>query len=146
MWHFPGQAPKQVCFFIQVQALAKLLYGTACHAALSCIRLFATLWTVARQAPLSMGFPRQEYWSGLPFPLSGDLLDPGIKPMSLTSAFAGGFFFASGTWEIPCNLYQHPFPEFFSSCITETLCPLNNNLQFPPPPSPWQPPSYLLSL
>ena len=39
-----------------------------------------TLWTVARQAPLSMGFSRQEYWSGLPFPSSGDLPDPGIKP------------------------------------------------------------------
>ena len=108
---------------------------------LSHVWLFATPWTVAHQAPLSTGFSRQEYRSGLPFPLSGDLLDPGIKPVSLTSAFAGGFFIASSTWEIPCNLYQHPFPEFFSSCITETLCPLNNNLQFPPPPSPWQPPS-----
>ena len=41
-----------------------------------------TLWTIACQAPLSMGFPRQEYWSGLPFPSPGDLLDPGIQPMS----------------------------------------------------------------
>ena len=40
----------------------------------------ATPWTVARQAPLSMGFSRQEYWSGLPFPSPGDLPDPGIKP------------------------------------------------------------------
>ena len=39
----------------------------------SCVRLFATPWTIARQAPLSMGFSRQEYWSGLPFPLPGDL-------------------------------------------------------------------------
>ena len=39
-----------------------------------------TPWTVARQAPLSMGFPRQEYWSGLPFPSPGDLPDPGIEP------------------------------------------------------------------
>ena len=43
---------------------------------------FATLWTVALQAPLSMGFSRQEYWSGLPFPPPGDLPDSGIKPMS----------------------------------------------------------------
>ena len=42
----------------------------------------ATPWTVARQAPLSMGFSRQEYWSGLPFPSPGDLPDPGIKPAS----------------------------------------------------------------
>ena len=41
--------------------------------------LFVTLWTVARQAPLSMGLPRQEYWSGLPLPSPGDLPDPGIK-------------------------------------------------------------------
>ena len=48
---------------------------------LSCVRLFATPWTVARQALLSMGFSRQEYWSGLPFPSPGDLPDPGIEPV-----------------------------------------------------------------
>ena len=46
------------------------------------VRLFATPWTVAYQAPPSMGFSRQEYWSGLPFPSPGDLPDPGIKPGS----------------------------------------------------------------
>ena len=46
---------------------------------LSRVRLFATLWTEAYQAPLSMGFSRQEYWSGLPFPSPGDLPDPGIE-------------------------------------------------------------------
>ena len=49
---------------------------------LSHVRLFATLWTVVHQAPPSMGFSRQEYWSGLPFPSLGDLPDPGIKPGS----------------------------------------------------------------
>ena len=49
---------------------------------LSHVQLFATPWTVARQAPLSMGFSRQEYWSELPFPSPGDLLDPGIEPRS----------------------------------------------------------------
>ena len=49
---------------------------------LSRVRLFATLWTVGHQAPLSMGFPRQEYWSGLPSPSPGDLPNPGIKPRS----------------------------------------------------------------
>ena len=44
---------------------------------------FATPWTVAHQAPLSMGFPQQEYWSGLPFPSPGDLPNPGIDPGSL---------------------------------------------------------------
>ena len=51
---------------------------------LSRVRLFVTPWTVAYQAPLSMGFSRQEYWSGLPFPSPGDLPDPGIKPGSPT--------------------------------------------------------------
>ena len=56
--------------------------------------------TVALQAPVSMGFSRQEYWSGLPFPPPGDLPDPGIKPMTLMSpALAGGFFTTSATWE-----------------------------------------------
>ena len=49
---------------------------------LSRVQLFATLWTVAHQAPLSMGFSRQEYWSGLPFPFPGDLPNPGIEPRS----------------------------------------------------------------
>ena len=51
---------------------------------LSSVRLFVTPWTVAHQAPPSMGFSRQEYWSGLPFPSPGDLPDPGIKPRSPT--------------------------------------------------------------
>ena len=49
---------------------------------LSHVQLFATLWTIARQAPLSMGFSRQEYWSGWPFPSPGSLPDPGIEPSS----------------------------------------------------------------
>ena len=57
---------------------------------LSYVRLFVILWTVAHQAPLSMGFSRQEDWSGLPFPPPGDLTDPGIK--SVSPIFAGGFF------------------------------------------------------
>ena len=53
----------------------------------------ATLWTVAHQVPLSMGFPRQEYWNELPFPPPGDLPDPGIKFMPFASpALAGRFY------------------------------------------------------
>ena len=60
---------------------------------LSRVQLFAIRGTVACQAPLSMGFSRQEYWSGVPFPPQEDLLDPGIKPESLASpALADGFF------------------------------------------------------
>ena len=60
---------------------------------LGCVRLFVTPWTVGRQAPLSMGFSRQEYWSGVPSPSPGDLPDPEIRPESPVSpALAGGFF------------------------------------------------------
>ena len=56
----------------------------------SCLTGFVTPWTVALQAPLSMGFPRQGYWSGLPFPSPGDLLGSGVESMSTT--LADGFF------------------------------------------------------
>ena len=64
-----------------------------CVCVLSCVQLFATPWTVACQAPLPMGFSRQEYWSGLPFPAPGDLPDPGIEPTSPVSpVLIVGFF------------------------------------------------------
>ena len=66
------------------------------------VQLFATQWTVAHQAPLSMGFSRQEHWSELPCPPPGDLPDPGTEPTSLTApALAGRFFTTSATWK-PC--------------------------------------------
>ena len=74
-------------------------YLTTCQAVTHCVcvlshaRPFATLWTVARQAPLSMKIFRQEYWSWLPFPTPGDLSDPGIKTVSpISPALAGRFF------------------------------------------------------
>ena len=69
---------------------------------LSCVQLFVTLWTVACQTPLSMGFSRQEYCSRLPFSPPGDLPNPGIELASLASlALACGFFTASASWEAP---------------------------------------------
>ena len=70
---------------------------------LICVQLFATPWMVARQAPLSMEFSRQEYWSRLPFPSPGDLPNPGIKPAFPASpAMACRFF----TTEPPGKLLQ----------------------------------------
>ena len=64
-----------------------------------------TPWTAAHQAPLSMGFFRQDYWSGLPCPIPGDLPDPGIEPMSpMSPPLAGGFF----TTEPPSKLSEVP--------------------------------------
>ena len=61
------------------------------------LQLFAAPWTVAHQAPLSMGFSRQEYWSGLPCPPSGDFPDPGIEPVS--PYIGRRVLYHSTTWE-----------------------------------------------
>ena len=77
----------------------------------SCVWLFVTLWSIALQAPLSMGFSRQEYWSGLPCPPPGDLSDPWMEPASLMSpASAGGFFTTSATGE------SVDIKEFLTAC------------------------------
>ena len=78
----------------------------------------ATPQTVARQAPLSIGFSRQEYWSGLPCPSPGDLPDPGIEPTSLKSlALVGRFFTTSTTWEALSS------PTFVQNAISESALP-----------------------
>ena len=85
---------------------------------LSRVRLPATPWTVAHQAPLSMGFSRQEYWSGLPRPPPWDLPDPGIEPLSLASpALAGMFLITSATWEAQNYfLQQHKKLSYLRGC------------------------------
>ena len=76
---------------------------------LSHVLLFATPWAVAHQAPPSMGFPRQEYWCGLPFPSPGDLPDTGIKSKSPESAaLAGGFFTPEPTMK-PVYVYTYVY-------------------------------------
>ena len=76
----------------------------------SCILLFATLWTVAHQAAWSMGFSRQEYWSGLPCPPPGDRPYSVIKPASLMSPeSAGSFFTANTTWEASVCVCEYTF-------------------------------------
>ena len=67
-----------------------------CH--FSRVQLFVMPWTVSHLAPLSVGFSKKEYWSGLPLPSPGDLPNPGIEPLSLKSCIAGGFFTTSATW------------------------------------------------
>ena len=74
----------------QIIVFRHFLYIVVVVQPLSCVQLFATPWTVAHQAPLSMGFPRQEYWSGLPFSSPVSLPDSGIEPES--STLAGRFF------------------------------------------------------
>ena len=72
------------------------------------VQLLATQWAVARQAPLSVGFSRQEYWSRLLCPPPGDLPDPGIEPVvSNVPALAGRFFTTGATWEALCVMKLH---------------------------------------
>ena len=83
----------------------------------------ATPWTVARQAPLSMGFSKQEHWSGLPCPPLGDLSDPEIEHTSLKSpALAGRFFTISTIWKAPGLLtpYQSSPPPTLRICSCRT--------------------------
>ena len=80
------------CKFTLCGATQAILFIHDGSLLISHFQLFATLWTVTHTAPLSMGFPRQEYWRGLPFPSPGNLPDPGIEPISSVSCIAGGFF------------------------------------------------------
>ena len=114
-WDFPGKNTGLACHFLlqgilQIHGLNPCLLhrqtdsSPLSHLAspyidmllLGCfsrVLLCAILWTAARQAPLSMGFSRQEYWSGLPFPTPGNLPNPGMEPTSPVSpALAGRFF------------------------------------------------------
>ena len=84
-------------FLVRIQACVLCLL-------LGCVRLFAVPWTAACQAPLSMEFFRQEYWSQLLFLTPGDLPDPGIKPVSLIFFTAGRFFYHQRHLEIPMFL------------------------------------------
>ena len=71
--------------------LAFIKHLCACSVTQSCLTVgHVAPWTVAPQAPLSTGFPRQEYWRGLPFPPSGDLPDPNMEPVSLVSPTLAG--------------------------------------------------------
>ena len=86
---------------------------------------FATLWTLAYQAPLSMRFSRHEYWRGLPCPPSGPLPDPQAKPISLISpTLAGRFFTTSATWETK-TWSSVQFSSITQSC--PTLCDSMNH-------------------
>ena len=76
---------------------------SACVCMLSRVQLFATVWTVVLQDPLSIEFSREGYWSGLPLPSSGHLPDSGIKPRSLASLALAGRFFSIALPGKPCN-------------------------------------------
>ena len=96
------QSHKSNVYYLRRCSLIEYFHCIVLSAMLSCfshVQLFVTFWTVACQAPLSMGFSRQEYWNGLPYPLPGDLPDSEIELTSLPSpALVGGFFIISATY------------------------------------------------
>ena len=93
-WNLDRLHCRQIFFFY------RLSFHACVQSLFSHVWIFVTLWTVLHQAPLSMGFSRQESWSRLPCPPPGDLPDPGIEHVSLTSpALAGRFFTTNATWE-----------------------------------------------
>ena len=99
-----------LCYYILGIVELICVYVCVCVCVLSHVCLFAAPWAVAHQALLSTGFPRQEYWSGLPFHTPEDLLNSGIEPTSLMSpALAGRFFTSSATWEAYINIYVYIF-------------------------------------
>ena len=93
-----------LCFKEQMSGWPSRGFKTPCYCVLShlVVSESATLWTVAFQAPLSMRFSRQEYWSGLPFPSSGDLPNPGIEPASSMSPALQADSFLLSHWRSPC--------------------------------------------
>ena len=100
--HWDEQQPLKPLLSPSQPSLKCVCLYKYCHAAklLSSVWLFATPWTAARQAPLSMGFSRQEYWNGLLCPSRASIPDSGIRPISLVSpALAGRFFTTSTAWE-----------------------------------------------
>ena len=118
------------CFYKGGNPLLEWSWERACVLSrFSCVWLFVTLWTVALQAPLSLGFCGQEYWSGMSCPPPGDLSEPGIEPAPLMSpALAGGFFTSSATWEVDNNMKQ-----------SEESCPLSSASSWSPSSVPsWQ--------
>ena len=101
----------------------------------SLVQLFVTLWIIAHQASLFMGFFRQEYWSGLSCPAPGDLPNLGTEPTSLVAlALAGGFFSTSATCKDPLHIFlpQRP-PSNSLRNRTSSLPPIMfmNNIVFP---------------
>ena len=86
--------------------------GLSCF---SCVRLCVTLWTTACEVPLSLGFSRQEYWSGLPCPPPGDLPDPGMEPTS--PALASRFFIA----ELLGKPFDHNYDLREKACVKQVI-------------------------
>ena len=115
-----------ISIYLSIQ-LSQILLWTiyVCVCILSCVWLFVTPWTLALQAPLPMGFPRQEYWSRLLFPSPGDLPDPGIELVSLLSPALAGDSSPLSHWE---RLLESIINQFCKNDYTQTSIQKRNIL------------------
>ena len=114
-------------FFVVYCFLHTICAETSITHSLSWVRLFMTPWTVTCQAPLSMEFSKQRYWSGLPFRPPGDRPCPGIKPASLISpALAGGFFTTSSAWK--ALLQYSTILLYYCTVLNSQMCSLGPRL------------------
>ena len=130
-----------VCYFFLVNFLSPNNMVCVCVCVcvwshFSRVQLFATLWTVAHQAPQSTGYSRQEYWSGLSCPSSGDLTNPGTEPMSVMSPALGRWvLYHSAMWEAPNNmvlsLINLSNPQRVSYFVLTFACNSSQALLFP---------------
>ena len=118
--------------FIPLIRDAPLILGMCVFSVMSgCV----TLWTVAHQAPLSTGFPGQEYWSGLPCPPPGDLPDPGIKPSSPVSLALQADSVPLSHQRSPFNLGHDAFPRFRDAFQIHSACVSIGHGEFKTPKS-----------
>ena len=112
----PGDLPNPG---IELKSLLYVCISLACMLShFSCVLLFVTPWTVACQAPLSMGFSRQEYWSGLPCPPPKDLPNPGIKPTCVMSPALQGDSLLLAQPGKPLRLHCCPINRFISTNLS----------------------------
>ena len=89
---------------LSVRFVPGIILDVLCTQSLGHVSLFRTPWTIAHQAPLSMGFSRQEYWSGLPFPSPGDLPEPGTKPVCPVSPALQSDYFTTEPQGCPLHM------------------------------------------
>ena len=130
-WIIPRDVPLDVYIF---QMYYNSCMCTCMPSCFGCVQLFAALWAISCQASLSMGFSRQEYWTGLPSPTPEGLPDPGIEPASLKSpALAGKFFTTNATSEVLVSAFKFTTKrkkiiDFISIQLTSKSVSLNNQV------------------
>ena len=135
----------ETCLRVFMVALQQQKQTHVCACVLSRVRLFVAPWTVAHQAPLSMGFSRQEYWSGLPFPSPGDLPDPGIKCVSCIGRLTAGPPGKHFTWDLSMGLSYLLQKNQKKIKRKRALSFLHLPMVTPLSPVPWVPVACLLS-